>query len=630
MPEIDKKVMIIDDDHGLRNHLQKILTAAGCQVDAVDRGATGLQKLLTENFDLVLIDINMPEISGPAVCSALRKHEKTKDLKVVMITAMFHSPEQISQAKQEYGPDEFLLKPFTASALYALLERMFQPEGQGEWSAELQERSVPSLLHDLYNGKQTGLLHLERGNAKKIIYIKEGYPVFARSNVLNECLGRMLVQEGVITQVDCDASVERSRESRRLQGTMLIEMGLLTPQDLHEALSRQVTQKLLSTFKWRDGQSRFVAGKDFKKNLTTIKVSPASLIMQGVKNYWSQQQLDDFLLPLRNSYLKQASDPKYRFQDIELNRRGQEIFAACLGGKTVNTLIEEHPLAKREVQQVLSALIISEMVEVSEAADLVEGGELPGLDRDQPIDEELRRKVLQDYQRIMGADYFEALGIPRQCGSPEVRRAYYKLAKEYHPDRFLGCGLSKEMSHKINEMFQYVSQAYTVLSDPKSCADYLDELVNGPKKNIDINQVIEAETAYQEGRTLLNIRRFSAAVKPLQRAIELSPEEPEYLTCFAWALFKAAPEKTDSCNRALEVLLASRELNPSLYQTHLYLGYVYQQQSKERQAERCFEMAVQANPDCTEALRELRLINLRREQASHSKGLLKKFIHKED
>ena len=154
--------------------------------------------------------------------------------------------------------------------------------------------------------------------------------------------------------------------------------------------------------------------------------------------------------------------------------------------------------------------------------------------------------------------------------------------------------------------------------------------MNGPKKSIDINQVIEAETAYQEGRTLLNIRRFSAAVKPLQRAIELSPEEPEYLTLFAWALFKSNPEKANSYNRAQEVLLASRELNPSLYQTHLYLGYIYQQQGKERQAEKSFEMAVQANPDCTEALRELRLINLRREQASQSKGLLKKFIHKDD
>jgi len=634
MPEIGKKIMVIDDDQGLRTYLEKALTAAEYQVETVDRGAIGLQKLLADEYALVLIDINMPEISGPAVCAALRKHEKTKDIKVVMITSMFHSPDQIVQAKADYGPDEFLLKPFKIPALYSLIESLLDPEKQANDSADqilpIEECSVPELLHQLYSKKATGLLHLQRGDAKKIIYIKDGYPIFARSNMLNECLGRMLVKNGVITQVDCDASVERSKESGRLQGTVLIEMGLLTPQGLHDALTHQVTEKLLSTFKWLDGTSQFVAGKDFKKNVTTIKISPASLILKGIKEYWSQKQLDEFLLPLRNLYLKQGSDPKYQFQDIELNRRGEEIFRNCLGALTVGELLEQHPLARREVQQVLTGLLMSELLEISAIAEQIDSADMPARGQHQPIDEELRRKIIADYQRVMESDYFEALGIARQCGGPEVRRAYYKLAKEYHPDRFLGSGLSKEMSTKINEMFQYITQAYTVLSDSKSCSDYLDELVNGPKKTININQVIEAETAYQEGRTLLNIRRFGAAIKPLKRAIELSPEEPEYLTHFAWALFKATPEKAEAQNQALEVLVASRDLNPGLDLTHLYLGHIYHLQGKDRQSEKSFEMAVQANPDCTEALRELRLINLRREQQTQSKGLLKKFMHKDD
>jgi DnaJ-domain-containing protein 1 len=489
--------------------------------------------------------------------------------------------------------------------------------------------SIPQLLHELYGLKHTGLLHLQRGDAKKIIYIKDGYPIFARSNVLSECLGRMLVREGVITQVDCDASVERSRESGRLQGTVLIEMGLLTPQELHAALARQVTEKLLATFAWQDGSSQFVPGKDFKKSVTSIQLTPASLILNGISRFWTPQQLDAFLNPFRNDYLKQASDPKYRFQDIELTKRGTAIFAQCLGRLTLSQMLDRHPLARREVQQVLAALLISEMLETSTSAEEIDAAEIPGEQNRQPIDEKLRRKILEDYKRIMQADYFQALGLNRQCSTSEARRAYYRLAKEYHPDRFLGSGLSQEMSAKINEMFQFITQAYTVLSDSKNHADYLDELVNGPKKAININQVIEAETAYQEGRTFLNMRRYNTAVKPLQRAIELSPEEPEYLTHYAWALFKASPEKPAAQNQSMEVLLASRELNPGLDLTHLYLGHIYQVQGKERQSEKSFELAVQANPDCTEALRELRLINLRRDHASQSKGLFKKFINKE-
>lgn len=631
---MNKNILVIDDDRELRDFLQQALSAAGFQVETTDRGAIGLRKLLTEDFKLALIDINMPEISGPNICRALRKHDNTRDLAVIMITATFHSPEQIDEARKDYGTDGFLLKPFNGTDLQGLLEQVFSPEESVKDTTPkiqpLSDYTIPLQLQQLYREKATGVLHLQRGDAKKIIYILDGYPIFTRSNVLNECLGRMLVKEGVITQVDCDQSVERSKESGRLQGTVLIEMGLLTPQEVQAALIRQVTDKLLSTFAWRSGTYQFVPGKNFKKNVTRIKLTPAALIMQGIDRHWIPKQLDDFLYPFGEDYLKQASNPQYRFQDIKLSKRGEAIFKNCLGGKTLNDLLQQHPLARREVQRVLVALMISEMLERSAVPEQGVIDDLPGDTGTDIIDEKLRHKILDDYKRIMDSDYFEALGLGRQCGPGEARKSYYRLAKEYHPDRFLGSGLSSEMSSKIREMFQYITQAYTILSDPEKCSGYLDELVSGPRKSIDIHQVIEAETSYQEGRALLKVRRYSAAAKALQRSIELSPEESEYMTFFSWALFKSAPEKLDVQNQALEVLLASREINPSFDLTHLYLGHVFQSQNKERQAEKSFEMAVQANPDCTEALRELRLINLRRERAPESKGMFKKFMKKKD
>jgi DNA-binding response OmpR family regulator/tetratricopeptide (TPR) repeat protein len=628
-----KNILIIDDDRDLGGFLQQTLAVAGFHVEIADRGAVGLRKLLSDEFDLALIDINMPEISGPNICQALRKHEKTRDLPVVMITTTFHSPEQIKAAKEEYGVDDFLFKPFTGIDLQRLLERVFKPTQKTASVPEkkvlpISEFTIPTQLHRLYVDKATGLLHLHHGEAKKVIYIKDGYPVFARSNVLGECLGRMLVREGMITQVDCDQSVEVSKQSGRLQGTVLIQMGLLTPQDLKTVLERQVTEKLLSTFAWRSGTHYFEPGKDFKKGVTQIRLSPASLILQGINRYWTIKQVDEYLYPFAADYLCQAINPKYRFQDIDLGKRGLAVLKSCQGQKRLEDILEQHPLARREVQKFITALLISEMLErhptpqqgvVDDHAD----AEIV------MIDEKLRHKILDDYQRIMDANYFDALGVERKSDSGLIRRAYYKLAKEYHPDRYLGSDLSREMSTKINEMFQYITQAYTVLSDPTTRTDYLDELINGPKKKLDINQVIEAEAAYQEGLALIKVRRFAAAAKALKKAVELSPEEPEYMTNFAWALFKSAPEKAEICNQAMEILLASRELSPGSYQTHMCLGYVYQAQGKERQAEKSFEVAVQTNPDCTEALRELRLINLRREQSAQSKGLFAGFGKKD-
>ncbi len=623
-----KNILIIDDDRDLKDFLQQALSAAGFHVETVDRGALGLRKLLSEDFDLVLVDINMPEISGPNICQALRKHEKTRDLPVVMITTTFHSPEQIKAAKEEYGVDDFLFKPFTGIDLQQLLERVFNAAQKNESLKSkvlpISDFTIPTQLHRLYVEKVTGLLHLHHGEAKKVIYIKGGYPVFSRSNVLGECLGRMLVREGMITQVDCDQSVEISKKSGRLQGTVLIQMGLLTPQDLKTVLERQVTEKLLSTFAWRNGTLYFEPGKNFKKGVTQIRLSPASLILQGINRYWTIKQIDEFLYPFASDYLCQSTNPKYRFQDIDLGNRGMKVLKSCQGQKRLQDILEQHPLARREVQKLIAALLISEMLE--RHATPQQGDAEDHVDADiAMIDEKLRRKILNDYQRIMDANYFDALAVDRSSDSGTIRRAYYKLAKEYHPDRYLGSDLSREMSIKVNEMFQYITQAYTVLSDPVTRTDYLDELINGPKKKIDINQVIEAESAYQEGIALLRVRRFSTAANMLKKAVELSPEEPEYMNNFAWALFKSAPEKSDIRNQAMEILLAARELNPGSYQTHLYLGYVYQAQGQERQSVKSFEMAVQANPDCTEALRELRLMNLRREQSTQHKGLFSGF-----
>lgn len=650
-----KRVMVIDDDRGIRSFLQKSLTVKGFEVVAAERGATGLQQLLAEDFDLVFLDLNMPEISGQAICTALRKQEKTRELPVVMMTAMFKTPQQIDGMKSEYGASAFLLKPFTLTDLFEMVDGQLattpDSEVQRDNQANVPEAGtqsdspakvevepiagtlgkipIPLVLHRLYQQKLSGLLHVQKKAAKKVIYIKNGYPVFVRSNILGECLGRMLVKNDTITQVDCDQSIDNSKTSGRLQGTVLIEMGLLTPQDLHEALKRQVTEKLLNVFSWTEGQFRFVPQSDFKKNVTSIELSPATLILDGITRYWNKTQTEEYLRPHLKDYLKQAENPLYRFQDMGLSRRGEEVFAECLGDITLEAILERHPLSRREVQQLLAALLVSGMVTPQTTAGRIDDETRARRKAERPIDSELRKKIIEDYKRIMSADFFTALDVEHKCDSSSVRRAYYKLAKQYHPDRFLGRGLSNDMEHKVNEIFGHITQAYTILSDPTTRSEYRDELEHGPRTKVDINQVIEAETAFQQGRALLKVRQYKGAAAKLKISIEFSPEEPEYLTSYAWAVFKSAPESVGYQNQALEILLASRELNPGIEMTHLYLGHVYHALDKERQAEKSFEMAVQANPECTEALRELRLINLRREQPEASKGLFKKFLHKD-
>ena len=626
---MSKRIMVIDDDRGIRNFLAKALAAKGMQADLADRGAVGLQKIIAGDYDLVLMDINMPEISGPALCRSLRNLEKTRDLPVVMMTAMFHSTEQIEQAKQDYGATQFLLKPFVVEDLYWLLDKFFprvsaaapvKPE-----EGQLDEFSLAALLNRMYGQKRTGVLNLRRGETKKVVYFKGGYPIFARSNILGECLGHLLVRDGAISAEDCDRSIQLSKASGRLQGTVLIEMGLLSPEQLHAALTRQVSEKLLTIFAWSEGGFQFTPATQFKKNVTEIDLSPAALIYQGVSRYWPPERLQKFLGEHRTHYLGPAKNPLFRFQDMRLSRRGETLFEECLGDLTLEQVLKRFPLSRREAQQTLAALLAAGMViATAEPLPLDQRGKEKRR-KEQPLDETLRAKILEDYNRILQADYFAALGLERDCSQQDARRAYYRLVKAYHPDRFLGQGLSQDMERKVSEIFQYLSHAYSVLSDKEASASYLDELVNGPKRAVNVSQVIEAESAYQRGKTLLRVRRYKEAGEYLHQAVELSAKEPEYLTHYGWAIFKAQPTQLEAQKRALEVLQASRDINPRMEHTHLYLGYVYRALNRERHSEKSFELAIQINPRCTEALRELRLLNLRKKQSGEG-GLFRKLL----
>jgi len=63
-------------------------------------------------------------------------------------------------------------------------------------------------------------------------------------------------------------------------------------------------------------------------------------------------------------------------------------------------------------------------------------------------------------------DYYAVLGVDRGAAKDEIRRAYRRLAKKYHPD------LNKENQKESEEAFKEVSEAYEVLSDPQKRANY--------------------------------------------------------------------------------------------------------------------------------------------------------------
>ena len=91
------KILGIDDNQDLIDLCEVVLTSAGHEYTGIDNGREGLQAIKDEKFDLVLLDLSMPEFSGIDVVDALVKDEIMKKQKIIIFTAS-------SATENEYQP----------------------------------------------------------------------------------------------------------------------------------------------------------------------------------------------------------------------------------------------------------------------------------------------------------------------------------------------------------------------------------------------------------------------------------------------------------------------------------------------------------------------------------------------
>jgi len=111
------KVLVVDDEEDYLNILNLLLSAEGFKVDTAADGKDGFEKLKSQQYDLAIIDINMPRMDGYTLCREIRSDDKLKNLPVIMLTVRSRDEEQVWGF--DVGSDEYLTKPFEPSVLVA-------------------------------------------------------------------------------------------------------------------------------------------------------------------------------------------------------------------------------------------------------------------------------------------------------------------------------------------------------------------------------------------------------------------------------------------------------------------------------------------------------------------------------
>lgn len=139
------KILVVDDSKVIRQKLSSVLTDAGYEVTMAEDGILGLEILNSDSadFDLLFLDIDMPNLSGLQVCRMLRNEPKYEDFPIIMLTGRDQKKDMYWG--KEAGATAYMTKPFKDEELLAKVSEVLKMSGG---KAAQQDASEPNIAVD--------------------------------------------------------------------------------------------------------------------------------------------------------------------------------------------------------------------------------------------------------------------------------------------------------------------------------------------------------------------------------------------------------------------------------------------------------------------------------------------------
>jgi curved DNA-binding protein CbpA len=573
--------------------------------------------------------------------------------------------------------------------------------GQDELKGEIAEGVLPELLRRIYVERRTAMLRCVRGDEEQSLRFRGGHIVNAHTNIKEDRLGEMLVRRGLLSEDGLKRATEIViREKRRL-GEVLADLGLLDTNGLEDAIAIHVHEMLARLFSWTEGTYALAdEPQDTTRTDVTLKLSTGELILEAARAV-KDPDVVRYALGDVDRVLNLSGDPLLRFQKLTLSSNDGFVLSRIDGTTTVRELLQLIPLPVEETQKSLFGLVSTGVVEYGEKRKREPGAAPaaapvaprptppepaaaapPPAPRKEPepaprpappppppaasapppaappppapaeapasaapaapLDakgEERRREILDAWEGLATRNHFEVLGLARNVGEVEVKEAYFRLAKRFHPDVHHGASLG-DLREKLEAVFIRLGEAYDTLRDRGRRGDYEARLGRArPQALADApggatpaparpGEPAAAERDQDEEARMAE-QSLHRAAKLLEHAKALEqekPNEPEHqrLTFDAIQLLEPAIERLGSSKqklraqtllargysknpkwlkRAEELLLTVTRAQPENAEAWALLGHIYAERGIKSRALSMYKKALELKPDHEESIR---------------------------
>ena len=182
MEIIMQKILVVEDDVYIQELIQEFLKEAGYEVDTADDGVDAISKFDTNVYDLILLDIMLPKITGFSVCELIRKRSK---IPIIMLTALDSESDQIKGF--DLQADDYITKPFSMPILLrkivAVLRRS-NSKNDDNFAIHYRDLTLDLDGYKAYVGKTEYDLTQREFEVLRELLIHQG-KVLSRKNLLN-------------------------------------------------------------------------------------------------------------------------------------------------------------------------------------------------------------------------------------------------------------------------------------------------------------------------------------------------------------------------------------------------------------------------------------------------------------
>jgi CheY-like chemotaxis protein len=614
------------------------LRAEGFDVLCAADGREALSLLRGHRPDLALIDAVLPERAGLEIVAEIRKIEACRSLPVLLL-----AEGAVEEVLRERIEDEEELEiesaPLSVERLIECVFEQLKPESVNGSSApmslpssgSLSEHAVPEILHAAHRAGFDGLIVFEHGKKKKAVGIREGWPTAVKSNLVSDCLGHYLLRTGRVGDGAIEESTQRMRAGEGLLGEILVAMEVLEEAELVDALQSHARDKLLEVFSWTRGEFSLRPGVELQRASSLgLEGRPADLILEGVRSYYPIRRIDRFLEVHADAHLvpQPVSDPATGA--LCLPEPERDWLVAQDGAGTLREIAAQPEWVRRLVFGLLSIGRVSAEREAGEAVSAKEAASRVAVtdpDGHSPRDEALRTELTALANRIRDLDHYGVLDVEPDADDESIRIAYAALAKRTHPDRFHAA--SSSVRQLASQVFGRIAEAHSVIGTAEGRATYAAREARGRRDEAaedEGRRALTAETEFQKGEARMSQRDYEGALVHYGRAMQNFPSEGEYRAHYGWCLYLCHPDNEIMLGEALEHCREGVRLAKDREKPYLLLGRLYKGTGKTVAAKRMFARAVQIRPQCVEAMRELRIMNMRQDKKTQGLGKVVKRI----